>query len=109
MQMDKKPDVDPNRPLHETEERSIGVTVPVVLSQRLDRLVSRAEQAGARIIRKDLVAALILAAPEDPEKLHKLFTRYRTAKAADAELSGDQDATILRLQRPKPGRRPRGG
>ncbi len=106
--MARREDVNPNRPLRETEERSIGVSVPLPLSRRLDLLVKRAERAGARAYRKDIVAALILAAPEEPEELLQLFTRYRTATAADAGLADEPGATVLRLQRPKPGRRPRG-
>jgi hypothetical protein len=105
--MDKRGEINPSRALRDAEQTSIGLTVPVPLSQRLDRLVNRAEQAGARVYRKDLVAALILAAPETPDELFQLFTRYRTATAADAALADEPRAQVLRLERPKPGRRPR--
>lgn len=104
--MDKE-NLDPTRPLRETEERPIGVSVPTPLSKRLDRLVELAESAGARAYRKDLVAALILAAPESPEELLRLYMQYRTATAADAGIGQEPDAAVLQLQRPKPGRRPR--
>jgi hypothetical protein len=105
--MDLERDIEPSDLLRETVERSIGVTVPVPLSQRLDRLVLRAEEAGARVYRKDLVAALILAAPESPAELLALFTRYRQARAVDAALADDKAGEVLRLERAKPGRRPR--
>ena|ERR1700741_1234570 len=98
--------LDPSQPLRDTEERPIGVAVPVPLSRRLDLLVRRAEAAGARAFRKDLVAALILAAPEEPEELLELFLRYRKATAADAAIEQDA-ADVLQLDRAKPGRRPR--
>jgi hypothetical protein len=73
--------IDPSRLLQDTEERPIGISLPVPLSKRLDLLVERAERAGARAYRKDILAALILAAPEDPEELLDLFSRYRRATA----------------------------
>jgi hypothetical protein len=100
-------DVDPVRALRETQERSIGVSVPILLSQRLDELVRLTETAGARLYRKDLVAALLLAAPEDPEELLQLFLRYRKATAAEAAIGDATEGTVLKLERPKPGRRPR--
>jgi hypothetical protein len=105
--MESKQDIQPGDLLRETFERPIGVTVPVPLSRRLDGLVQRAEEAGARVYRKDLVAALILGAPDTPEELLALFTRYRRARAADAELGDGEAGDVLRLERPKPGRRPR--
>lgn len=99
--------IDPSKPLREAEERPIGVSVPAPLSKRLDRLVAATEGAGVRVYRKDLVAALILAAPEDPDELLKLYLRYRRAKASEAGMGDGEDATVLELQRPKPGRRPR--
>ena len=106
--MARRDEIDPSRPLQDTEERSIGVSLPVPLSRRLDLLVERAERAGARAYRKDIVAALILAAPENSQELLELFTRYRKATAGDARLAGEPRAAVLRLQRAKPGRRARG-
>lgn len=105
--MSKPRQIDPDEPLRDAEERPIGVSIPVPLSRRLDALVERAASAGPRVYRKDLVAALLLAAPEDPDDLADLVLRFGRAKARDASLSGDQDGTVLELARPKPGRRPR--
>lgn len=99
--------IDPSRLLQDTEERPIGISLPVPLSKRLDLLVERAERAGARAYRKDILAALILAAPEDPEELLDLFSRYRRATAAEASFAGEPRSTVLRHQRRKPGRRVR--
>jgi hypothetical protein len=79
----------------------------VPLSQRLDELVGTVESAGQRAFRKDVVAALIFAAPEDPDELAGLLVRYRKATAGDAALRGRDAATVLSLARPKPGRRSR--
>lgn len=99
--------IDASRLLHEIEERPIGISLPIPLSRRLDLLVERAEQAGARAYRKDILGALILAAPETPEELLDLFSRYRTATAGDASLADQPQSTVLRDQRHKPGRRVR--
>jgi hypothetical protein len=104
--MAKQADSEPDRILCKTEERPIGVSVPVLVSQRLDALVKRAEGAGHRAYRKDIVAALVLAAPEDPAELAKLVTEYRTAKPEAAQVEGEPRAAVHQL-RSKPGRRPR--
>ena len=54
--------IDASRLLQDTEERPIGISLPLPLSKRLDLLVERTERAGARAYRKDILAALILAA-----------------------------------------------
>jgi hypothetical protein len=100
-------DVDPSRPLRHVEERAIGLQVPVPISKRLDVLVERAEAAGIRVYRKDLVAALILAAPDSSEELMELLVRYRRATASDAAVDSHGTADVLSLDRARPGRRPR--
>jgi hypothetical protein len=70
-------------------------------------LVERAQRAGLRVYRKDVIAALILASTVDADELVKLILRYRTANAADAEVKEEPDANVLELHRQKPGRRPR--
>lgn len=104
--MTKSARIDAQSPLRESEERPIGVSVPTPLSRRLDQLVELAEDTGLRVYRKDLVAALIFAAPETAAELSKLLLDFRTAKAGDARVSGSQ-GTVLELATPKPGRRSR--
>jgi hypothetical protein len=99
--------IDASRLLQDTEERPIGISLPLPLSKRLDLLVERTERAGARAYRKDILAALILAAPETPEELLDLFSRYRTATAGDASLADQPRSAVLRDHRHKPGRRVR--
>jgi hypothetical protein len=103
--MAKETQIDPARLLRDTEERPIGVSLPIPLSRRLDLLVERAERAGARAYRKDILAALILAAPESPDELLELFSRYRRATAGEASLAGQPRAAVLKLERSRPGRR----
>jgi hypothetical protein len=105
--MAKPVEIDSRSALRDAPEKPIGVSVPMPISRRLDQLVEVAESTGLRVFRKDLVAALILAASEDPEDLSKLVLACRTAKAGDARVSGDNQGAILELAQPKPGRRPR--
>jgi hypothetical protein len=106
--MPRATQVDASRLLQDTEERPIGISIPIPLSRRLDLLVERAERAGARAYRKDILAALILAAPENPDELLDLFSRYRTATAGDARVADQPRSAVLVAKRPKPGRRVRG-
>ena len=60
----------------------------------------------ARAYRKDLIGALILAAPETAAELDKLVRSYRRASARDARV-GKSATSVLDPSRPRPGRRPR--
>jgi hypothetical protein len=105
--MTKHDEINPDEALHEAEERQVGVSLPIQISHRLDRLVTLATSGGLRVYRKDLVAALVLSAAEDPDKLTELLLRLGKAKNRDAMADDEQGAKVLRLERPKPGRRPR--
>jgi hypothetical protein len=99
---------DEHEPLLRTSEaRQSCVSLPVLISNRLDRLVKRLEREGIQTSRKDLIAALVLAAPEQPEALLTLSLRYGKATTKDAALHDEPDATVLNFDRQKPGRRPR--
>jgi hypothetical protein len=84
----------------------VGLSLPLPLSRRLDLLLDRLDEDGARAYRKDLIAALILAAPESVSELDDLVRRYRRASARDARVGRDASA-VLDPSRPAPGRRPR--
>jgi hypothetical protein len=98
----------PDDSLPEAAAFQISFVIPGPLSARLDALVNRAYEAGERTNRKELLAALILAAPEGEERLRRLLRRYRTAAVADAFLPGEDPATFLKPSRPRGPRRPPG-
>jgi hypothetical protein len=102
-------ELDPELPLRKAPERAIGVYIPTPLSKRLDLLVELLERAGIRAFRKDLVAALILAAPESEDDLSRLVISYRKAASREAALGENGAAQVLELRPDKPGRRPRRG
>ena len=85
---------------------AVGLSLPLPVSRRLDLLLDRLEEDGARAYRKDLIGALILAAPEATGEPDDLVRRYRRALARDARVGRDP-ASVLDPSRPRPGRRPR--
>jgi hypothetical protein len=99
--------IRPDAQLQRCPEFQIGVGLPAPLSGRLDGLVERADDAGAKTSRKELLGALLLAASDDGEKLAELVQRYRKATAGDAQVPDQPEARFLEPDRPAPGPRPR--
>lgn len=93
--------------LADLDERSVGLALAAPLSERLDALVRLVEASGDRTSRKELVAALILAAPPDGEELAKRVRAYRMALARDTLLDPDDAPDHLALEIRKPGPRRR--
>lgn len=93
--------------LSELPEFNVGLALPDVVSARLDALVEKANAAGARTSRKELIASLVLAAEAREEELGAAVRRYRTARARDTLVDGGADVTILNFAPRKPGPRVR--
>jgi hypothetical protein len=70
--------------LYRCPERQVGVELPIPLSGRLDVLREIGEDAWAPTRRKELLSALLLAAPSDGRALKQILARYRTRKVSDA-------------------------
>lgn len=104
--MKPKRQIDADTPLHKCPESTVGLQLPIPLSSRVDDLVALAEQASERTTRKEVIAALIYAAPTDQTALSKVIHRYREARARDA-LVGDYTASRISLPSHKPGPRRR--
>ena len=98
--------LDPADPLAEAAAYQIGVAVPGPLSARLDALVRCVHNAGQQTNRKELLAALVLAAPENQDGLQKLLRSYRLATIADAFVADEDPDTFLQPERPRGPRRP---
>jgi len=86
--------IKPTARLRNCPEDQIGVSIPRPLNARLDALVFQANESGENTSRKELLAALLLAAPESDE-LVALVRAYRTAVAKDAALEGQPAAKVL--------------
>ncbi len=105
--MPKRDKINPDELLREAEELQVGISLPIQISHRLDRLVDLAAEGGMRVYRKDVLAALILEATEDSGELTSLLLRLGKARNRDAAGAGERGAEVIQLERPKPGRRPR--
>ena len=98
--------IAPETPLPSCPERSVGLSLPLPISARLDLLVALAEQAGERTSRKEIVAACILASPDGAEELVRWLHVYRRSPADSVYTSGSK-LEGLELGRARPGPRPR--
>ncbi len=91
--------------LRDLDEHSVGLSFCDPVSERLAGLAEIAESGGERTSRKELVAALILAAPADEAHLSSLLWTYRRATADDARLDGRASGSDLIVPQRHPGRR----
>lgn len=96
-------------PLSECPDRQLGFRWPVALDQRLDQLVERAGGVGEKTNRRDLLAALLLAADHDGAHLSALVRKFRLATVGDAVLvePGDESADVIEFRHHSPGPRTR--
>jgi len=92
--------------LQKSPERSVGLVLPAVLSDRLDRLVALAEEYGERTSRREIVAALLLAAEPSGAVLSERIQNYRRAHVSSALIGGTAGETYT-IIRSKPGPRTR--
>jgi hypothetical protein len=97
-----------------TPERVVAVKMPAAVSDRLDSLVRKVEVVrtvdGERVVergtsRKELLSALILAAPTNRRDLNDTLDRYRGASVARTTLR-PRDGDSLSLPGHRPGPRP---
>jgi hypothetical protein len=86
-------------------QRQIGVSLPEPLDVRLDVLVERITKAGERTTRKEVLAALVLAAPESGDELAAILKRFRLATAEAAVVEGVDKARFLEDEPAPPGPR----
>jgi hypothetical protein len=79
---------------------NIGLRRPIEwrLQQLLDRLDDEAQE---RTSRRELISALILAAPESGASLSRLIKRYRAATARQAIVGDELPTSITELPRPR--------
>src|SRR5438067_13805257 len=92
--------------LNDCPERSIGISLPVPLSDRVDGLVAIVTEAGDRTTRKELLGAILLATEPEAEGLATALRAYRRATVRDAVLDPQTGGQVL-LRPSKPGPRPR--
>jgi hypothetical protein len=98
--------IEADRRLDRCEAKGAAISWPIPLDNLLDALVDAADDAGMKTTRKELAAAIVLAAPREGEVLSKIVTRYRKAKVADVvpEVPADN---VVPFHIRKPGPRPK--
>lgn len=99
--------VDLDTELARSRDKQVGLRWPVAVDERLDRLVTLAEQAGERTNRKELIAALIATSASDGAALGRTLRRYRTMTVRNCLPGVDRGAQVVRLIEHRPGPRPR--
>lgn len=105
---DRQPAIPLDHRLRDCPERQAGMTWPSPIHARLDEMVAIVrEEAGRATNRKELVAALLLAASTDPDQLDQIVRTYRLATARDALINANhvERGNVLRLPRHRPGPR----
>jgi hypothetical protein len=99
---------DLDAPVADQRERNLGVLVPVPISERVEALTELLYKEGhGRVARKELVAALLLAAPTDPEELARRLRIYRTARVRATLLTEPSSENVVSFPARSPGPRAR--
>jgi hypothetical protein len=88
-------------------EKQGAVAWPLPVEAKLEALLHRAEEAGERTSRKEVVAALIAAYKGDGKKVSALVRRYRRTTVRELLAVPQSENVIDITQRRKPGPRPR--
>jgi hypothetical protein len=101
-------DFDLDAALEDVKDKGTSLRWPVPIDHRLDLLVKLGR--GERTNRTELLASLVLTAPESAEELSQIIRRYRSAKVRNALVGEGREGEVISIARPrKPGPRPRGG
>jgi hypothetical protein len=91
--------------LRDTRDKQVSFRWPMAVDQRLDALVARADEAGERTNRRELIAALIADADRTGEQLGELLRRYRRSRVGEVVLDADLRDNLVVLASYKPGPR----
>lgn len=76
--------------LNRARDRGLGIDVPIPLHERVDALCEIVYDAGyERPTKSKMIAALLLAATDEPEQLDKLLRAYDRARVEDS-IAGKQ-------------------
>lgn len=100
--------LNPDDRLVEVTVRQLGQRIPEPLHQRLGELCDLVYEDGAprRPTKEDLIAAIILGAPEDPAQLKAMLDTYGRALVRDAFLDiAVSDTAVIELAPRTPGPR----
>jgi hypothetical protein len=91
--------------LRDSKDKQVSFRWAMALDQRLDALVRRAEDAGERTTRREVLAALIAHADYSGEELGDLLRALRRARVGDVVLDAEAHDNVVNLQSYRPGPR----
>ena len=99
--------IDRGTPLDACEGKGAAVVWPLPLDAHVDDLVGFVEAVHERTSRKELVAAIVFAAPADGKRLAKILRDYRAATVGDLAPASDigEDVAVFERHRPGPRRK----
>jgi hypothetical protein len=86
---------DPDQLLRRARESQIAAVLPAALAGRLEAMAAAADEAGVPTSRKELVAAILYAAPTSARALRARLNRYHNARVQDALVDGQSDEWVL--------------
>lgn len=98
-------------PVRSCEKWTTNVIWPAPIDQRLKQLVEQAIDAGEPelLSRSELLAALVLTAPNDAAALRAILERYRQARVRDCRVGKTAvTGNVIVLAERRPGRPKRG-
>jgi hypothetical protein len=102
---------NPDDRLVEAAPKQLGQRIPEPLHRRLEELCDIVYDAGVprRPTKAEIVAALVLGAPEDAARLQEMLATYGRARVQDAFVGETHgESSVIELKPRKPGPR-RGG
>lgn len=91
--------------LRDSKDKQVSFRWAMALDQRLDALVKRAEDAGERTTRREVLAALIAHADHSGDELGEILRELRRARVGDVVLDAEAKDNVVNLRSYRPGPR----
>jgi hypothetical protein len=85
--------------------RNCGVQWSLPVDARLEQLVRRANAAGERTNRRELLSALVCWFDPDTTDFREMLRRYRTSTVAEVSLSEPDSENVVHIRKYGPGPR----
>jgi hypothetical protein len=98
--------LDTNELVSRTDERQAGISWPIAVDAKLERLLEMARAVGEPTSRREIVACILaLTDVADPEELSAMLRRYRRMRVHDLFAHDDTNVVTFTPHGPDPRRR----
>lgn len=97
--------LDGDQRVDESPRRNCGVAWPLAVDARLEELVRRANAAGERTNRRELLSAIVCAFDPEPDEFSSVLRAYRTMTVAQVALTEPDADNVVHIKRFGPGPR----